>query len=310
MVYKTTAVTMFFDLTKLKDGNGEVRNASFYMNHGKATLALKNPMVIFCDETTKQQIQEIRETVAPGELTTYVIKNITDYDFYKDNIDIILENRQGQAHYINSRNTASYCILTTFKITAIHIAKQLDPYHTPFYAWIDFGGSHIMRSFAESVPKMLANPRPKIAMCYIHFRGANELQSMKQYFREGGPCGIAATCFTVEATYMNRFYNGIQSIFHEMLLNGVGHSEEGAMVYFFHRYPELCTIYCGDYYSCATNYHEPREDYNTVRWFFIEQCLHKGRVDLAKEAARTLLAIDILSSDQRADLEYNIMSRI
>lgn len=315
MPHKTTAVTMYFDLTKVKDGNGQVRNSSVYMEHGKATLSLAFPMVIFCDETTQPLIKAIRLAAVPDEsLSTYIVKNITDYDFYKENIDIVLENRKGLAHYVNSRNTASYCITTTFKITALQIAKQLNPYQSDFYAWVDFGASHIVRNFAEYMPKILENPRPRITMCYIHYRGAHELQSMKAYFREGGPCGLAAGCFTVEATHMNRFYNGIQSIFHEMLLNGVGHSEEGSMVYFYHRYPELCTLYYGDYYSCAENYHAPRNDYHAIRWFFIEQCIQKGRPDLAKVAAEAVLYSVSqnwiqLTNEQKADLEVNVIRR-
>ena len=309
MTYKTTAVTMFFDVSKMKDRNGEVRDSSFYMKNGIPTLSVVNPMIIFCDETTKPQIQAIREAAVPDPaLTTFIVKNITEYDFYKDNIDIVLENRKGLAHYVNSRNTASYFLLTIFKVTALHMAKQLNPYQTPFYAWVDFGGSHIMRSLPEYLPKIFADPRPKITLCYVHYRGADELKSMKDYFCNGGPCGVVAGCFTVDTNYINRFYNGIQSIFHEMLANGVGHSEEGALTYFVHRYSELCTIYAGDYYSIATNYHEPREDYNTIRWYFINMCIQKGRLDLAKRAAEEVLrsvANNTLQipSDQKAELE-------
>jgi hypothetical protein len=118
----------------------------------------------------------------------------------------------------------------------------------------------------------------------------------------------------VEAAYMNRFYNGIQSIFHEMLLNGVGHSEEGAMAYFYHRYPELCTIYYGDYYSIAENYHEPRNDYHAIRWYFIDKCMQKGRPDLAKVAAEAVLYSAAqnwmtLTNEQKNDLEDNVLKR-
>jgi len=270
------------------------------MEHGKVTLSLVTPMVIFCDETTKPLIEVIRLAAVPDpSLTIYVVKNITDYDFYKNNIDIVLENRKGLAHYVNSRNTASYCLMTVFKFHALLIAKQL--IQTPFYAWADFGGNHAMRSFQKSMTKILANPKPKITLCYVHYRGTKELASMKDYFRGGGPCGVVAGCFTVEAAYMNRFYNGTESIFHEMLAQGVGHSEEGVLTYFYHRYPELCTLYNGDYYSIGQNYHEPHEDHYAIRKFFIQKCIEKGRPDLAKTAAQTLLPF--VHPDNRAELE-------
>ena len=312
---RSTVVTMYFDLTKTRDRTSATRDLSFYMEHGKPTLALNNPMVIFCDESTQPLIHAIRIAAVPDPaLTTYVIKNITDYDFYKDNIDIILENRRGKACYENQRNTASYCILTTFKATALRIAKQMNPYQTPFYAWVDFGASHIVRKFAEYMPKMLDKPRPRVTLCYIHYRGQQELQSMESYLKEGNPCAVAATCFTLEATYVDRFYNAIQSIFHEMLFKGVGHNEEATMVYFHHRYPELCTLYYGDYYSIAENYHEPRADYHAIRWYFIDRCMQKGRSDLAKVAAEAVLYSAAqgwlpLSEEQKQDLQNNVVSR-
>jgi hypothetical protein len=56
MPHKTTVVTKFFDLTMVKDGNGQVRNSAFYMDHGKATLSIDCTMVIFFDENTKPLI--------------------------------------------------------------------------------------------------------------------------------------------------------------------------------------------------------------------------------------------------------------
>jgi hypothetical protein len=309
MTYKTTAVTMFFDLTKLKDKNSESRSASYYMPYGKPTLSIKNPMVIFCDETTKAQIQLIREEAVPDTaLTIYIVKNITDYDLYKNNFDIVLENRKGLAHYVNSRNTPSYFILMMFKFEAMYLAKQLNPFQTQFYGWVDFGGSKILRSFSEKIPNILANPNPMITLCYIHYRGADELQDMKKFLNKGGPCGIAGGGFTVDANYMNHFYNGTLSIFHEMLVNGVGHSDEQVLTYFYHRYSNICTIYAGDYYSIATNYHTPREDYNSIRRYFINPCIIKGRLDLAKRAAEEVLTSVAnntlqISSDQKAELE-------
>jgi hypothetical protein len=300
MAYKTTAVTMFFDLSTLADRNQEVRDARFYMEHGKATLSLVNPMVIFCDASTKPQIEAIRSAAVPDPaLTIYVVKNITDYDLYKNTFEIISENRKDKPHYKEYRNTPSYFILMMFKFEAMYLAKQL--IQTPFYAWVDFGGVRILRSFSDCIPKILNTPKPKITLCYIHYRGTEELRSMKEYLKDGGPCGIAGGGFTVESSYMTRFYTLTLSIFHEMLGQGVGHSDEQVLTYFYHRYPELCTLYNGDYYSIGTNYHEPKEDYDAIRWFFIQKCLEKGRPDLAHGAVIALLPF--VRPDQRAELE-------
>jgi len=285
MESKTTVVTMYFNLTKFEDATDSVRPQSFYMEKGRATLALDFPMVIFCDDTCYEDIKALR-----GDRPThYIVKALTDYDFYKDNYPIIKKNREGNPQYENSRNTSSYCILTVFKLYAMWLAKLASPFEATHYAWVDFGGSHILRSFEEYAPLMLKNPHPKVSFCYIHFRGAQEMTMMSE-FAKGGYCGVGATCFTIESDYVSRFYNGCLSIFHEMLALKLGHHEEQVMAYFYHRYPQLCTLYYGDYYSILTNYHSIRDDYSSIKRYFISEALAKGRQDLATEAAKAVLS--------------------
>lgn len=280
---------MYFNLRNLVDATDEVRPKSFYMDKGRATLSLNAPMVIFCDDTCYEDIKALRESsvVNASELTTYIIKPITEYDFYKESFPIIRKNREGNAQYVNSRNTSSYFILCMFKIIGLFMAKQRNPYGTPFYAWVDFGGSHIMRSFSTYAPKMLENPNPKVSFCYIHYRDAQELTPNNKFC--AGLCGVGATAFTVEADYMNQFYNGAMSIFHEILFNKMGHADEQVLTYFHNKHPELCTIYYGDYYSILTNYHFVREDYHSVKYHFIQEAINKGQKDIAKVAASKVL---------------------
>jgi FkbM family methyltransferase len=279
----STVVTMYFNIKDLPDSTAEVRPKSFYMEKGRVTLGLPAPMVVFCDETCVEDIRRLR-----GDLPThYIVKSIAEYDFYKDHYPIIKANREGQAAYVGSRNTVSYCLLTVFKFHAMRIAAELDPFKTSHYAWVDFGGSHILRRLAEEGPAMLAAPHPKVSFCYIHYRGAAEM-TMTSAFASGGCCGVGATCFTVERDYVRRFYSGCMSIFHELVLHGLGHHEEQIMAYFYHRYPELCTIYYGDYYSIVTNYHGAKEDIPSIRHFFINEAKAKGRSDLAAAALRSL----------------------
>jgi len=285
-MHKTTIVSFYFNVKELVDATDQVRPKSFYMEKGRSTLRLPYPMIMFCDETTYPDIRKIREEELGVELaaeyTHYIIKNITEYDFYKENWSIISNNRKDYPCYVGSRNTSSYFLVTMFKITALHIANQLNKYDTPYYAWIDFGGSHIMRDFDAAARKMVENPLEKIRFCYIHYRGDYELGDMRSFYANGGQCGVAATAFTVQREYVARFYNGIFALFHETLFKGVGHAEEQIMTYFCHRHPDLCNYYYGDYYSILTNYHRPVEDWGSIQCYFIDACRHKGRDDLAR----------------------------
>lgn len=290
--YQTTIVTFYFNLKNLKDATPSVRPQTFYMEKGRATLKLPYPMVVFCDEETHSYIKEIRDQEVKDEsLTKYIIKNLTEYEFYKENWDIIHENRKHFAYCYNesNRNTTSYFLSCMFKIRALYIAKQCNYFDTPYYAWIDFAGSHVLRNFDQASRQMIEKPNPKISFCYIHYRGKEELSDMRLFYANGGQCGAAAGAITVQREYMNRFYNGIFSIFHETLYNEVGHGEEQALAYYYDRYPDTCNIYYGDYYSLLTNYHAIKEDFGSIRRYFIEQALKKGRPDLAKECVQRVL---------------------
>jgi hypothetical protein len=280
----STAVTMYFNIKNFPDATDNVRPKSFYMDKGRATLALDVPMVVFCDDTCVDDIKELRG----DRPTEYIVKPLVEYDFYKDHYQTIRHNREGNPMYVNSRNTTSYCLLTVFKFYAVHSTAMKNPFNTTHFAWVDFGCSHILRDLPTDGPKMLAQPNPKISFCYIHYRGAEDL-TMTSHFGRGGLCGVAATCFTVEGTYSAQFYHGCMAIFHEMLVHKNCHHEEQIMAYFYHRYPELCTIYYGDYYSVASNYHGVREDFPGIWHHFIQEALRKNRHDLAKECARAVL---------------------
>jgi hypothetical protein len=296
---KTTLVTFFFNIKDLPDANDSVRPQSFYMEHGHKTLALPYPMVIFCDTITYDNIKGIR-----GELPTkYIIKSLMDYDFFSYNIETIRKNREGNLVYLNNRNTPSYFILTMFKVIAIKIAYQQNPFNTPYYAWIDFAGARVLKDFDKSMATIVADPNPKVSFCYIEFRSKAELASMESPFIWEGKCGVVSGCFSVQKEYVDKFYNGTMSIFHEMLVRGVGHAEEQVFTHFWNRNPELCTIFYGDYPSILINYKYPTQDFHLIRWLFIERAINAERKDIALECIESLLKSYKLSEEEKSVLD-------
>lgn len=304
-MFKTTIVTMFYNLKNLADASNVTRPLEFYVENGKHTLSLAYPMVIFCDEETIDIIKKVRSKVDPAIPTTYIVKKLTDYDFYADNFDIIQENREGVSHYghAGQRNTSSYFLITMFKSVCLRIAKNRNDYNTPFYAWVDLGCNHVLKNVSEYAPKMLDNPKPKICACYIHYRSKEELANLDEFFRGGGPCGMAATVFTAEASYIDRFYNGMMELFHMQLCKRTGHSDEQTMTLCYDKYPALFTIYNGDYYSILTNYHETTTDLSSIKYNFIYTTMNSKEYDLAKEAIMRVL--DSLNSREHSSLSHD-----
>ena len=301
---KTTIVTFYFNLKNLRDATPSVRPQSFYMEKGRSTLKLPYPMVIFCDEKTYDQIKQIRdEEIEDRSLTKYIVKNLIEYDFYKENWDIIQQNRKhfSYCYNENNRNTSSYFLTCMFKVQALYIAKQRNYFDSAYYAWIDFGGSHILRNFDECTRKIVENPNPRVSLCYIHYRSNEELSDMRSFYANGGHCCVAATAFTVQREYVNHFYNGIFGIFHETLANEVGHSDEQTFAYYYYKYPKQCNIYYGDFYSILTNYHDITDDFSSIKNYFLEQAVNKGRPDLAKQCA-----LKVCNSIEKGILQISI----
>ena len=286
---KCTIVTFYFNLKNLEDTTTSTRSPSFYLENGKHTLQINNPMVIFCDSITKPLIQEIRDKLT-DKPTIYIEKNINDYDHYKMNYLTIKENRSNIGSYQNNntRSTASYLLVTSFKIHALKIAKDRNDFNSTHFIWMDFGCGHVVyKPVIEDVERVLLNPRPKITCLYIHYRSSKFLENMVDAVNNG-ICGIAGTFFSVEKSYIDKLYTTFQSIFYEMLSKQIGHNEEQVLTYIYDRYPELFTLYYGDYYSTICNYHQTIKDHYAVKEFFINNALNAGREDLANDALRSL----------------------
>lgn len=281
-----TIVTMFFQLR-------EGRPKDFYMTHAKHVLSIPAPMVVFCDGDTRPDLEALR---GDGP-TVYVEKRLMDYDYYSTLLPIVRKNRETLPSR-DARNTPEYFLLSMFKFHALLIAHQRADFPTSHYMWLDIGASHIVREIPAAIAPILETPRPKIACCYIHYRPPSELYPMRGFLQHGGKCGIAAGLLTVESKYVPRLFASVNSIFYEQLSHGVGHAEEQVLVYCYDRHPEWFSLYFGDYYSLATNYHRPREDTESIRRYFIEPARAVGRHDLAHMPFQKLLVLVISSANE------------
>lgn len=282
-------VTMFFNLKPLSDTSTQTRSSDFYQKNSVATLSANIPLVVLCDETTLAWIEPLRKSLS-DKPTHYIVKNITDYDHYKINHPIVVRNRIKSVGYKNKddRNTGSYLLTTSFKIHAIQMASEIYP-DASHYFWIDFGCAHVVWEAKERLNSIFENPKPKVAMTYIHYRSSSEISNMESFLASGGPCSLAGTVFSVEKSYVDLFYSRCLALFYEMLARGVGHNDEQIFMYLFERYPEMFTLIYGDYYSVISNYNYIVRDYWSIRWHFIQNALNAGRKDLAANAAKSIL---------------------
>lgn len=285
-----TIVTMFFDLNKLPGASPSTRSYESYMINARGTLGASAPMVVFCDSSTKPEIQKIRDELSTYP-TVYVERNIGDYDFYRMHYQLIVDNRTRSPGYKdpNDRNTPSYFLTTSFKFYALYLAYSCRYFQqSSHYMWLDFACSHAVIDVPGSVAAILNNPHPKIACAAIHYRSKRELYPMTEYLKWGGQCSLVGGAITVQHDYVTRFYLEAMTVMYSQLQQGVGHADEQLLVYIYDRNPEWFTLYYSDYRSCLTNYHCSINDHWTIRTFFIANALADGRLDLAEQAEKSL----------------------
>jgi len=124
-----TIVTGYFQLEKSKASHDK------YTDWMKNMLIIDNPMVIFCDEISKDLIHEFRKTKL--DKTIIIVTKITDFYTYKyyDNFvkhyDMDLEQRVGHTPFL-------YMIWNE-KSHFLKRAIELDPFHTDYFIWVDIG---------------------------------------------------------------------------------------------------------------------------------------------------------------------------
>lgn len=288
------AVTMFFDLSGINEGHVanhlaiRKRPPNFYMDRCGTTLSVPIPLVVLCDASSRGFLESKRNELAPGASTIFVEKSLLDYDFVKTALPIVQSNRANETKR-DRGNTPLYFLTVMMKFEAILIASQRVP-HATHIIWLDIACEHIVWEGAKYLPSMIANLKPKVAVTYIHYRPSEQLaEERMKTFLLLGPCGIAATAFTVERAYVHRFFALGHSIFYLQLSRGAGHAEEQVLTYMFDRDPDLFTLTFGDYYSVICNYNGPVRDAESILRCFVHPAIRAGRKDLAREAAAALL---------------------
>lgn len=291
----TTVVTAFFDLSKMRDATTSTRDFNFYFKHGRFTLGVKTPMVIFCDSVTYPEIKKIREELLGIEqsnlLTRYIVKGLLEYDYYEQVFPHIVDYRKNLPGYQNpsNRNTPSYYLATMFKFHSLNIAYHANYFpKTTHYAWLDFGCGHILREPTKYIDTILASPKNKVSMGSIVFTPLKVIEDFHGYLANGGQCGTCGIFFTIERSYMRKFISYIFSVFYELLGHGYGHNDEQVVIYVVMRYPELFNLHFCDYYSGLANYFLPIEDIHSVLKFGLDRAIQYNEREYAKMIAKQL----------------------
>ena len=150
-----TLVTGFIDRTRYDPGAPK-RPVEFYLEHGKALLALPVPKVVFMEE----HIQELLKDALDAAPITHVVTTTKEaMEYWPLRPHMLACPLPPGAN--PEKDTHDYFILMLNKLQWCCQAAELNPWSTETFVWMDFGINYILKgSLSDAVRGMQGRPVP------------------------------------------------------------------------------------------------------------------------------------------------------
>jgi len=259
-----TLVTAYFNLTKQYDASTEInkRGSDYYLSHSLSTLTLPYNLVIYCDESSVEEIKKLRPTYLENK-TVYIIRDFNEFRFKKDGIFLnetfndyrtkIITNRQNKPYNFDNRNTPSYYLFCMSRYAMLKEVIELNPFQSSHFCWINFCIERMGFKNLIRLSEGLAVNRDKFSTCYIDYIPESLVKDTHEYFK-WGRCSMCSGFFTGNSEYMYKVCDLIENKFLEYLSLGYGHADEQLYSPVYFENPDLFEHYYGDYSQMITNY--------------------------------------------------------
>jgi hypothetical protein len=250
-----TVVTAYFDLTRMSDASPEIkaRPRTHYLENARATLALDQQLVVYCEEDSLEAIKALRPAHLLSKTKFYVVDFETlPLTQYRDKI---IENRKTHPYRGDTRNTASYYLLCMARYALLKRTMDENPFQTENFSWLNIciermGYQNLVH--LDTVYSGLEK-REKVSTTYIDYISKDAVTPVEKYY-EFGRCGLCSGFFTGSKRYLYDFCNRVEEKFMYYLDLGYGHADEQLYTPVYFDAPEIFDLYYGDYNSMVTNY--------------------------------------------------------
>ena len=127
-MYKTTIVTAYFNLPKSK------ANHDTYTEWMQNMLIINNPMIIFCDPSSEEQLQNFRkEYLHITKIIPLEFKEFYSYKYFQNFVNDY--NTKDHERY---HNPYLYLIWNE-KTNFLKNAVELNPFTSEYFLWVDIG---------------------------------------------------------------------------------------------------------------------------------------------------------------------------
>jgi len=132
---EVTVVTAF-----IKVNNASKKHKYDYVECAKKPLSLPNPMVIYISEDLYEEVKKLRTDLGLIDRTKLIVLTVEDFYMYSEKILLDKCCMKNNSPYNNSL----YIMSVNSRYSYLEKAIHHNYFNTDYYAWVDFGISHIV----------------------------------------------------------------------------------------------------------------------------------------------------------------------
>jgi hypothetical protein len=284
---KTTLVTCLFDCHQGTDFDAK----SYYYKKSLRTLAIEQPMIIFCEKKNEKFFQKIREGLDLEKMTHIITCELSEFYFYKlrDQIDKRFRHGDGD----KTKNPDIYVIWFS-KYEMVMKSIELNPFNSTHFCWIDVNLlnktlnnslNYIEDSIYGKLNEICENPKDRFSLQLLNFWHPKNYTDLKFFFSEYRWIACAGF-FTTDIPSIKFIYPKFIEKAEELINQGFCQSDEAIFAFLIDQYPDIFNLSIGDYEDLINHYfgfqckkeYDPRiyEDYVLAK-------KHKYIIDIIKK---------------------------
>jgi len=252
---KTTLVTCLFDCHQGTDFDAK----SYYYKKSLRTLAVEQPMIIFCEKKNEKFFRKIREGLDLEEMTHIITCELSDFYFYKlrDKIDKRFRHSDGD----KTKNPDIYVIwFSKYEMMARSI--DLNPFNSTHFGWIDVNLlnktlnkslNYIDDSVYAKLNEICNNPKDRFSLQLLNFWHPKDYTDLKIFFSEYRWI-VCAGFFTTDIPSIKFLHPKFNEKAEELIMKGFCQGEESVFAFLVDQYPEMFNFSIGDYEDLINHY--------------------------------------------------------
>lgn len=259
-MFNTTLVTGFIDISKYDNGDRR-RDPTWYNSYARRFIfILPIPIYIYVEKENYDFVYNTRKDFGFEEITEITIIEFEDLYCY-EKVRKLKEalnkfnnsNKSDKEKFEFTCDNSSYPVVINSKHEFLFRAMIDNKFKSNYFMWLDYGmlSRGYLPEDSDFILKIAKNPKPNVCIGLINQCNYNYEQLMIGY-----KYLVIGTMFTLEYNRNSfKFLNKWRYYFDRSCDEGLYPYEESIFYYMYKEYPEMFSIYWGNYNTCIFKYH-------------------------------------------------------